>query len=157
MNNFFDEISSLTLEKSKLCMLGRFCRAFLEKDPIITQKIIPHIEKSVGCQVFYSKVMRIYTENNENEKKRILREIEERSSNPSTIAFYAPQLELVDKKLTIRTYQDLLEHIENNINEFPGTLEILNNSFRNIHGNDDHEGTSKNPIGRKSEGRGCEK
>jgi hypothetical protein len=139
MIGFFEEINKLTLEKSGSCMLERFCLAFLEKDPIITQKIIPHIEKSVGCQVFYSKVMRIYTENNENEKKRILREIEERSSNPSTIAFYAPQLDLVDKKLTIRTYQDLLEHIENNINEFPGTLEILNNSFRYIHGNDDHE------------------
>lgn len=139
MNNFFDEINNLTLEKSELCMLGRFCRAFLEKNPIITQKIIPHIEKSVNCQIFQSKVMCIYKKNNENEKKRLLCEIEEKLSNSSTIAFYAPQLDLINKKLTIRTYQDLLENIKENIIKFPDALEVLNNSFRHIHGNDDQE------------------
>lgn len=134
MNNFFDEINNLALEKSEFCMLGRFCRAFLEKDPIITQKIFPHIGESARCQIFQSKVMRIYTENYENEKKRLLREIEDRSSNPSAVAFYAPQLELVNKKLTVTTYQGLLEDIENSIIEFPDTLEIYNNAFRNIHG-----------------------
>lgn len=59
MNGFFEEINRLTLEGSEWCTLGRFCRAFLEKDPVITQKIIPHIEKSVNCHNFHSKVMRM--------------------------------------------------------------------------------------------------
>jgi hypothetical protein len=139
MNNLFEEINGLTLERSELCMFGKFCRAFLEKDPVITQKLIPHIENSIDCQSFQSNVIRIYTENHENERKRILREIEERYSHPSVMAFYAPQLALVNRKLAVKTLQDLLRHIEDNLNEYPGTLEILNNFYRHIHGGEDPE------------------
>ncbi|WP_047392323.1 hypothetical protein [Chitinibacter sp. ZOR0017] len=144
MIGLFEEINKLTLEKSEFCTHGKFCRAFLEKNPVITQKIIPYIETSSNCKSFHSKVMRIYTENHENEKRAILRKIEERSYNPGAIAFYAPLLEEANRKLTIKTYHELLSHIEENINEFPGILEILNNSFRQIHGNDDQEYIRRN-------------
>lgn len=139
MIGFFEEINKLALEKSELFNFGRFCRAFLEKAPIITQKIIPYIKVLANCQNFRSKVMRIHTENSENEKREILRKIDETSSSPDAVAFYTPLLDLINRKLIIKTYNDLLDHIEGEINEFPGTLDILNNAFRYIHEGDDKD------------------
>jgi len=120
-------------------MFSKFCRAFLEKDPLITKKLIPYIENSVDCHRFQSNIIHLYTENYRNERQQILREIEKRSSHPSAITFYAPQLVQVNRKLAIKTFQDLLEHIKNEINEYPGLLEILNNSYKHIHGSEDQD------------------
>ena len=137
LDRLFSELNKLALEKSYASTFGIFCGAFLEKDPVITQKIIPFIESSINCQRFHSIVMRAHTDMYETDRKRILREYEAKPYNPSSIAFYAPQLEHVNKKLAIRTYQDLIKHIEDDINEFPGILEILNNEFMHIHGKAD--------------------
>lgn len=93
MNDIFNKISELALEKSELCMLGQFCRAFLEKDPLITEELFPYIKKSINNSDLQNKVLGSYAQNHENEKQRLIEKINDRSSHPGTIAFYAPQLD----------------------------------------------------------------
>jgi len=52
-------------------MFGKFCRAFLEKAPVVTEELFPYIENSFECKIFQSKVVRIYTEKNEIERQFI--------------------------------------------------------------------------------------
>jgi hypothetical protein len=139
MNDLFERIDSLALDKSELCMLGRFCRAFLEKAPVITEELFPYIESSVDCQKFQSKIMRLYTENHENERQQILHEMKDRASHPDVIPFYAPQLDEVNRKLEVKTFLGLLDSIENRLNKYSGLLEIFNNSYKNIHGSEDSD------------------
>lgn len=137
MNDIFDKINKLTLEKSEPCMLSQFCRAFLEKDPVITEELFPYIEKSIETDLFKNKILGLYTQKYENEKQQLLDKIKERISHPGTIAFYAPQLESVDKKLGIKTFESLLRYVEGKLTESPGLLEVLANSYKYIHGSND--------------------
>lgn len=139
MKDLFEKIDSLTLDKSELYVLGRFCRAFLEKAPVITEELFPFIESSVDCQKFQSKIMRLYTENHENERRQILCEMKERASHPDVIPFYAPQLDEVNKKLEVKTFLGLLDSIEDRLNKYSGLLGIFNNSYKNIHGSEDSD------------------
>lgn len=136
MNKLFEKIDSLALDKSESCMLGRFCRAFLEKKPVITEELFPYIKNSLECKIFQSKVLQVYTEKHEIERKSILDKIEDKALHPSTITFYAPQLDAINRKLEVKTFLELLNLIESEVNKYPGILEILNSSYKSIHGSE---------------------
>lgn len=144
MNDVFNKINELRLEKSKLCMLGQFCRAFLERDPVITEKLFPYIKKLINNNDLESKIMDLYTKSYENEKQQIIEKIQDRSAHPGTIAFYAPQLDSVNKRLEIKTFDSLLAYVEGELAEYPGILEVLANSYKNIHGSEDFDYISTN-------------
>lgn len=146
MDNFFDEIDRLNLEKSELCMFGRFCRSFLEMAPVITEKLFPYFEKSIESESFKGNVIALYTENHEREKQQILIKIKERSSCSNTLAFYNPQLTQVNKKLSVKTFHELLAHLESEVVEYPGMLGIFDNSYKNIHGREDKNYIRENYI-----------
>lgn len=136
MNDVFNKINELRLEKSELCMIGQFCRAFLERDPVITEQLFPYIKKSISNSDFKNKIMGLYTKSYESEKQQIIEKIKDRSAHLGTIAFYAPQLDSVNKKLELKTFDSLLAHVERELAEYPSNLEILANSYKHIHGSE---------------------
>jgi len=139
MYDSFKKIDSLALEKSELCMLGTFARAFLERAPVITEELFPNIESSFDCHNFQSMVMGIYTKKYENERLRVIQEMEERASHPNAAEFYTPLLDMANRKLEIKTFPKLLDSIEFELNEFPGIMEIYENSYRHIHNGESGE------------------
>ncbi|MGP9644505.1 hypothetical protein ACT3TJ_13805 [Halomonas sp. AOP30-A1-24] len=144
MNDVFNKINELRLEKSELCMLGQFCRAFLERDPVITEELFPYIKNSINNSDFKNKIMGLYTKSYESEKQQIIERIKDRSAHPGAIAFYAPQLDSVNKRLELKTFDSLLTYVEGELAEYPGILEVLANSYKNIHGSEDLDYISTN-------------
>ncbi|MGK5024847.1 hypothetical protein [Janthinobacterium sp. RB2R34] len=136
MKIIFEEINELSSEKVALFSLGKFGYVFINKDPIFFNKLRPLIETSLANESFQEDVMRAYTEGCMNEKAAILKEFEAKRDHPTAVMFYALQIEQVDKRLAITTIQHLIDHLKNYLNEYPGTLEILNNSYKYIHGED---------------------
>lgn len=136
MENIFEEINGLSSEKIALFNLGKFCYAFLDKDPIFVKKLLPLIEASLAKESFQADLMRAYTEGCMNEKAAILKEFEARHDHPNAAMFYAPQLDLVDKRLAVKTIQQLIDGLKNYLDEYPAAMEILNNSYRHIHDED---------------------
>lgn len=134
MDIMFEEINKLPLEKAKSFSFGKFCYVFLSKDPIFIDKFLPFIETSLTEESFQEKVMRTYIKGCMIEKESIQRELESKRGQPNAIMFYKPQLDLIDKRLTVKTIQQLTSYLNNYFNENPGLLEILNNSYKNIHG-----------------------
>lgn len=139
MKNIFEEINGLSSEKIALFSLGKFCYAFLDKDPIFVKRLSPLIEASLKNEIFQADVMRAYTEDCRNEKAAILKDFEAKRDHPNAAMFYTPQLDLVDKRLAVKTIQQLIDGLKNYLDEYPGVLEILNNSYKSIH---DEDGSS---------------
>ncbi|CAB3770406.1 hypothetical protein [Paraburkholderia solisilvae] len=139
MKNIFEEINGLSSEKIEKFSLGKFSYAFLDKDPIFIKKLLPLIETSLANESFQADVMRAYTEGCMNEKAAVLKEFEAKRDHPNAAMFYMPQLDLVDKRLAVKTVQQLIGGLNNYLDEYPGVLEILNNSYKNIH---DEDGSS---------------
>ena len=133
MKNIFEEINEFSSEKIALFSFGKFCYVFLNKDPIFVKKLLPLIQTSLANESFQADVMRAYTEGCMNEKAAILKEFEAKRDHPNAAKFYGPQLDLVDKRLAIKTIQHLMDYLNNYLNEYPGSLEILNNSYKHIH------------------------
>ena len=138
MKNIFEEINELSLEKISLFSLGKFCYVFLNKDPIFVKRLLPLIQTSLANESFQAEVMRAYTDGCMNEKAAILKKFEAKRHYPNAAKFYTPQLELVDKRLAIETIQQLIDYLNNYLNEYPGILDILNNSYKHLH---DEDGT----------------
>lgn len=136
MKNIFEEINGLPSEKVELFSFGKFCYAFLDKDPIFIEKLLPLIKTSLANENFQAAVMCAYTEDCMSEKAAILKEFEAKRTHPNAAMFYTPQLNLVDKRLAINNIQQLMGCLKNDLNEYPGILEILNNAYKNIHGED---------------------
>ncbi|EPF6350678.1 MULTISPECIES: hypothetical protein [Acinetobacter] len=146
MENIFKEINDFSSEKLEHFSLGRFCYVFLSKHPIFIDKLIPHIEISLKSRNFQTEVMRTYTDAHIKEKVAIQQEFEAKRYHPNAALFYMPQLELVEKKLDVKTIPQLIDYLENNLNEYPGTLEILNNFYKSIHGKDGFDYIKDNYI-----------
>jgi len=136
MENIFKEINDFSSEELEQFSLGKFCYIFLSKHSIFIDKLIAHIEISLKSESFQAIVMRTYTDAYTKQKVAIQQEFEARRSHPSAALFYMPQLELVEKRLAVKTIQQLIDYLENDFNEYPGTLEILNNFYKSIHGED---------------------
>lgn len=133
MKDIFREIDELTSEKISLFNLGRFCYTFLNKDSIFTKKLLPLIEASLADESFQKNVMRIYTEDCVTEKDKILKDFEVRRDLPNANLFYQSQIDIVDKRLAVKTFQHLVSHLSNYLNDNPGTLDILNNFYKSLH------------------------
>lgn len=146
MNSIFKEIDNLVLEKSEVCGFRKFCRTFLEKDPVFTEKLIPYIESEFACPKFQSKVVHIYTERCKNEQKKIIQEMQIRISHPNAIDFYKPQLDCVNEKLAVKTFPELIARITAEINKYSGIIEVLNKYYKSIHGTEDPEYIRNNYI-----------
>lgn len=43
INEWFDKINNLPLEKSKWCSLGTFYRAFIERSNLLTDELFPRL------------------------------------------------------------------------------------------------------------------
>jgi hypothetical protein len=136
MENIFEEIDGLPSEKAERFKLGKFDFAFLDKDPVFIKKLLPLIETSLPNERFQTTVMCAYTENYMNEKAAILKEFGPRRDAPDAVVFYTLQLDLVCKQLAVKTIQQLTDYLKNDLNEYPGRLEILNNFYKSIHGED---------------------
>ncbi|QIL82462.1 hypothetical protein G7047_22895 [Diaphorobacter sp. HDW4A] len=136
MKSIFEKINELSSAKIAEFNLGKFEYAFIDKDPIFVNKLLPLIGTSLAKESFQADVMRAYTEGCMNEKAAILKEFEAKRGHPTAAMFYTPQLDLVEKRLAIKTIQQLIDHLKNYLNEYPGTLEIFNNSYKYIHNED---------------------
>lgn len=136
MENIFKEINDFSSEKLEHFNLEKFCYVFLSKHSIFINKLIPHIEISLKSSTFQTTVMRTYTDAYLNQKLAIQQGFEAKRSHPSAVLFYMLKLELIEKSLEIKTIQQLIDYLENYLDEFSGTLEILNNFYKSIHGED---------------------
>lgn len=146
MENIFKEINDLSSEKIEQLGLGKYQFVFLNKHSIFIRKLIPYIETSLKCKRFQAIVMHTYADAHIKEKAAIQQEFEARRCHPNAALFYMPQLELVEKKLEVKTIPQLIDYLENNLNEYPGTLEILNNFYKSIHGEDGFDYIKDNYI-----------
>lgn len=146
MENIFKEIDDFSSEKLEHFSLGRFCYVFLSKHPIFIDKLTPHIDISLKSRNFQTEVMHTYTDVYLNQKSAIQKAFEARRSQPNADLFYMPQLELIEKSLEIKTIEQLIDYLENYLDEYPGTLEILNNCYKFIHGEDGSDYIKANYI-----------
>ncbi|MBX9799512.1 MAG: hypothetical protein K2Y13_08640 [Burkholderiaceae bacterium] len=133
MENIFEEIDGMRLEEDERPVFGKFCDAFLGEKPVVVQRLFPLINASLTSERFQSDVMRAYTNECMNEKQAIIEELYARRGHPDALRFYGPQLDLVDKKLAIKTFQQLIDSLGVHLDEYPGSLEVLNNSYKSIH------------------------
>lgn len=125
------KIDNLTLAKSELCPFDRFTRTFIEKDKAFTIELKSLIQDSFTNSDFHGKVMDIYTKNLEREMASIVDKMEERKELPNCTQFYQPQIDAISLKLKIKTFSELLSFIESDLVNNPGTLYILDNSYKN--------------------------
>lgn len=135
LNEIFEKVDGLNLEKSEPCMLSPFCSAFIEKNPVMTNELFPVIESLLNDSKFQSKIMELYTRSLINERKQTLNEMEDRKLDPNVISFYSPILESINEKLKIQTFEVLLDAVEKRANQ-SYNIEIYNNCYTNIHGTD---------------------
>lgn len=133
MENIFKEISELPLVDTNF---GKFCYAFVKKDSIFISKLSPLLKIELTNENLQIKVMSAYTDGYIKCKAAILREFEDRRSQPNADLFYKPQLELIENQLKIKTYKQLISYLEQDLIENPGTLVILNNYYKYINGED---------------------
>ena len=133
MDEIFKKIDTLSLEKSEPSMLGRFTRAFLEADNTITKELFSKIDEFFNTNSFQSQVISIYTKGLENEKSYLEQTLKEKSAIPHSQQFYKPMIDLVTEKLKIKNFSDLMDFISNDLKNNPGTLEVLNNTYRHTH------------------------
>ncbi|MBN0245719.1 hypothetical protein JTL47_36965, partial [Pseudomonas aeruginosa] len=47
-----------------------------------------------------------------------------------------PQLDLVDSKLSIKTFQQLIDSLGSHLDKYAGSLEVFNNAYKIIHNAD---------------------
>ncbi|HHW8982427.1 hypothetical protein HVX13_15325 [Citrobacter freundii] len=64
INECFDKINSLQLEKSKWCSLGIFYRAFIERSTLLTDELFPYINSSLEKSSFQFYIMSIFNKKN---------------------------------------------------------------------------------------------
>lgn len=133
MENIFEEIDGIRLGEDDRPIFGKFCDAFLGKKPVVVQRLFPLIDASSTSEGFQSDVMRAYTNECKNEKQSIIEALHARRGYPKALEFYRPQLDLVNKKLAIETFQQLIDSLGGYLDEYPGLLEALNNSYKSIH------------------------
>ncbi|HEJ5352596.1 TPA: hypothetical protein SL682_004664 [Pseudomonas aeruginosa] len=136
MKNIFEEIHGMHLEEDERSSCGRFCDAFLGEKPAVVKRLFPLIDASSKDEEFQSNVMRAYTNECINEKQAIMAEVDARRGHPDALKFYTPQLDLVDNKLSVKTFSQLIESLGGHLDEYPGSLEVLNNAYKRIHSAD---------------------
>ncbi|WP_111894210.1 hypothetical protein [Acinetobacter sp. MB5] len=136
MDNIFKEINELSLDKCNFANLGKFCYAFVKKDSIFIRKLRPVLRIALTDEDLQAKVMSAYTNGYMKLKATILQEFEDRCSLPDAEMYYKLQLELIENQLKITTYEQLIAHLNQYLIESPGTLEILNNYYKYINGED---------------------
>ncbi len=146
MKNIFEEIDGIRLEEDEWPIFGKFCDAFLGEKSVVVERLFPLIDASSANEIFQSDVMQAYTNECINEKQAIEEELEARKGHPDASIFYKPQLDLVDKKLAIKTFRQLIDSLGSCLDEHPGLLEILNNSYKSIHHSDGTEYIKNNFV-----------
>lgn len=146
LDEYFEILEQLPLEKSELCMFGKLCRSFLERDAVFTRYLASEFECAIQKPSLQEKIITIYRDDLENQKQRIIQEITCRLPYKNTLDFYAPQLLRIVQKLKIHTYSDLVRDIEKENEEFPGNIEILTNKYKIIHGSIDVDYIKNNYI-----------
>ncbi len=134
MHDIFEQIDALPLNHSKICNLGRFTRAFLEENEVITNKLIPYLKKCFYDSLFCSKLFNIYIHDLEIEKRILEEKKEEEINSPNASLFYNLQIAPIIKKLNIENFEQLIKFIDEEFQEYTGILYVLDNSYRNIHG-----------------------
>ncbi len=144
MYAILEKIDSLPLEKSQLCMLGQFTRAFLEKDAVITKELIPFLEKAFSDSEFCLNIFHLYIRELKNEKRQIEETMQNKINIPSAYLFYKPQLDIVSNKLKVKDFDELMEFVKGEFYEYTGILYILSNSYSSIHGSIDDSYLTKN-------------
>lgn len=76
INEWFDKINNLPLEKSKWCSLGTFYRAFIERSNLLTDELFPHISISLEKSSFQLYIISIFNKRyNTNINYNVLTEI----------------------------------------------------------------------------------
>lgn len=146
MKNIFEEIDGMRLEEDWRPIFGKFCDAFIGEKSIVVEKLFPLIDASSSNEKFQSDVMQAYTNECINEKQAIEEELDARRDHPDASIFYQPQLDLVNKKLAIKTFRQLIDSLGGHLDEYPGLLEVLNNSYTSIHRADGTEYIKNNYV-----------
>ncbi|ECI7827103.1 hypothetical protein E1L19_14140 [Salmonella enterica subsp. enterica] len=101
INECFDKINTLLLEKSKWCSFGTFYRAFIERSSLLTDELFPFISISLEKSSFQLYITSICNK----------------------------------KYNTNITYDELTKLIKNHLINMK---EIMNNSYKNVHGSEDN-------------------
>lgn len=146
MEKIFEEIDEMIFEEDERSTFGEFCDAFLGRKSVIVERLFPQIDASSANETFQAAVMRAYTDECENEKQTILKNLKVKRDDPSALKFYAPQLESVDKKLAIKTFQQLIGSLSDYLDKYLGLLETLNDAYIYIHELDGSEYIRENYV-----------
>ena len=133
--NIFQKIEK-THPIDEFSSFSSLSKAYAEKSNTFTQDLTPTLEKCLVHEGFQAKVMYIYTRNYKHEKNQIENELIIKGGSPAAKNIYAAKLEMVNKKLGVNSFQELLISIEKEITEFPGYVEIYVNLYNNFHNND---------------------
>lgn len=144
MEVLFKRLDNLDISKSECCMSGRFIRAFLERSLFITDELLPSIESSFDCSSFRAKVMKLYTSKYESEKQYYQDKVQDLGGTLDAIKFYKPLIDRAEDRLKITDFYELIKSIENEYIEYTGFEEIYNNTYKNIHGEEDKSYISNN-------------
>jgi len=136
MKNIFEEIDGIHLEEDERSSFGRFCDAFLGENPTVVKRLFPLIDASSTDEKFQSDVMQAYTNECINEKQAIMEKLDATRGHPDALRFYTPQLDLVDSKLSIKTFQQLIDSLGSHLDKYAGSLEVFNNAYKIIHNAD---------------------
>ncbi len=144
MKYLFGKINELPVEKRKPHSMEKFLYAFINKNPIFVDELLPLIENSLENESFQAEVMRAYKNDCMNEKAALLKKIEAKHGDKTEAVIYISQLDLINKRLTITTIQQLIKYLSNYLIEYQGELEILNGYYKNIHTQDGSSYIKKN-------------
>lgn len=136
MNEIFKAIDELNLNKVKWFSFGKFCYAFLNKEPVFINELLPLIESLLEDNGFQMTVMLAYNDDLKGKKEALLKKFNAERDQPYADAYYTPQFNLIDKQLKVKTLRQLIDCNNNNLDEYPAMLDILSNSYNNLHGED---------------------
>lgn len=144
INNIFDKIKELTLKKSELCAFGQYCRAFLERDVVMTGELFPCLDSLIKNESFQRRILTLFTNKNNSEKCRLLEKIEECKSSMRSSDFYDLQLPSIEEKLKVNSFSLLLAHFASTSKSNQGMIEMLQKDYTSIHGFEDNSYIDEN-------------
>ena len=136
MKEIFEEIDRIKDSHNERFMLGRFDYAFLSRQSVIIEKLLPFIDNIFTNKGFQHRVMRTYTEECIHEKQKLIKELHARREHPDAVIFYTVQIESIDKKLALSTFDQLIEYLNGYLDEYPGSLDVFNIYYKTINTSD---------------------
>ncbi|MDO6706172.1 hypothetical protein [Photobacterium sp. 1_MG-2023] len=145
MDDIFKQFKETNIDEECIFSFDKITCAFLKRNPLVTDELIPKIASSFNCNKFQLSILNILNAERDSQKKKLLEKIQNLEISNHGCDNYKYEFNSIEKQ-EIRTFNDVLNYYYEKLELDPEKLNRYSEYYLSIHKKEDREYIISNYI-----------